>query len=86
MYKQIFTPPVDVNDDIVECLKDDVLMKRSAELTSIMIENKIKINTISAIVKEYITKYIYIKKNAPELLSTFTPKMWWITRGNKKST
>ena len=87
MYKQIFTPPDaetyiegDALEEMREQLKDEVLMSRSIELTKIMLENKMDINTITAIIKEYQTKYIYIKKNAPELVSAFTPQMWWITR------
>jgi len=90
MYKQIFTPPVaktyieDADlEEIKDHLKDDLFMERCAELTSIMLELKININTITAIIKEYQTKYIFIKKNAPELVSEFTPEMWWILRNKK---
>ena len=48
-----------------------------------MLELKININSICGIIKEYQTKYIFIKKNAPELVSEFTPEMWWITRNKK---
>ena len=87
MYKQIFTPPVaktyieDPNlEEIKDHLEDALFMKRCYELTSIMLKNNIYINTINSIIKEYQTKYIYIKKNAPELILAFTPEMWWITR------
>ena len=84
MYKQIFKPPIDTIDtnieDIKDYLKDEMLMSRSVELTKIMIDANININTITAIVKEYQQKYIYIKKNAPELTSAFTPIIWWKTR------
>ena len=91
MYKQIFTPPIAtpiVEDEkyvsagniLKDFIKDEVFMSRSIELTKIMLENKMDLNTIGAIIKEYQTKYIYIKENAPELVSAFTPQMWWITR------
>jgi len=90
MYKQIFTPPVaktyieDADlEEIKDHLKDDLFMKRCSELTSIMLELKININTICGIIKEYQTKYIFIKKNVPELVSEFTPEMWWILRNKK---
>ena len=83
MYKQIFKPPIDTNtniEDIKDYLKDELLMSRSVELTKLMIDANMNINTITAIVKEYQRKYIYIKRNAPELVIAFTPMIWWKTR------
>ena len=56
------------------------MMKRSQELTSRMLDENMNINTITAIIKEYQTKYIYIKKNDPKLAELFTPELWWKTR------
>jgi hypothetical protein len=87
MYKQIFTPPItetyiegEALEEMREQLKDALFMERCTELTYMMLKNKMDINTITAIIKEYQTKYFYIKKNAPKLVSAFTPEMWWKTR------
>ena len=81
MYKQI--TPTFANTDIEEIkeyLNDEVLMSRSIELTKMMLSINMDLNTITAIVKEYQTKYIYIKSCDAKLASLFTPEMWWKTR------
>ena len=69
MYKQIFTPPItetyiegEALEEMREQLKDALFMERCTELTYMMLKNKMDINTITAIIKEYQTKYFYIKR------------------------
>ena len=83
MYKQItptFAPPT--IEDLKDFIEDEVLMSRSIELTKMMLSNNMDLYTIGAIIKEYQTKYIYIKSCDANLASRFTPEMWWRTRQN----
>ncbi len=84
MYKQIIPhipPSLPSTDDYIhQYLQDEVLMNRSAQLTDLMLSNNMNIDRICAIIKEYQTKYIYIKKNDTKLAELFTPEMWWKTR------
>ena len=71
----------DINiEKMKECLKDEFLMKKSQELTAALLDKKMNINTITAVVKEYQTKYLYIKENDPNLAKKYTPELWWKTR------
>lgn len=70
--------------DIQNALKDKFMIKECNEMTRKLLKAKMDINTICAIIKEYQTKYLYIKsEGGEELAKTFTMEMWWRTRVNK---
>ena len=71
------------NVNVNDALKDKFMINECNEFTRIMLKQKININTICGIVKEYQTKYLYIKSNDIQLAQKFTMEMWWNCRGRK---
>ena len=64
----------------MEHIKDKFLINECNVLTRNMLEGGMDINRICLIIKEYQTKYIFIKENDYELAQKFTAEMWWKTR------
>jgi len=69
--------------NIKEAIKDDFMMKECNDFTRKMLEEDMNINTICSIIKEYQTKYLFIKSQDEKLAKQFTMEMWWICRGRK---
>jgi len=60
-------------------LKDKTLMSRSNEMTRMFLENKMEIDRVCMLVKDYQFKYLAIKDEFGEgdILDAFTPEIWW---------
>ena len=60
-------------------LKDKTLMSRSNEMTRKLLENKMDIDRVCILVKDYQFKYLAIKDEFGEgdILHAFTPEIWW---------
>ncbi len=68
---------------IKNAINDKFMMNECNNFTGIMLKNKMDINTICGVVKEYQTKYLFIKSKDVELAQKFTMEMWWNCRGRK---
>ena len=71
-------------EQIKDGLNDKFMMNECNEFLGKMLEANMNINTICGIIKEYQTKYLYIKSQDKELAKQFTMKMWWELRGREK--
>ena len=61
-------------------LKDDFLKNETNNFTRSMLKGGMSINKICMLIKDYINKYNYIKKNmSPEMWNKepFTMKLWY---------
>ena len=63
-------------------INDKFMMEECNKFTRKMLAAKLSINTVCALVKEYQTKYLYIKSQDEELAKTFTLEMWFKLRSN----
>tara|TARA_R100000388_G_C7218884_1_gene147742 strand:- start:77 stop:292 length:216 start_codon:yes stop_codon:yes gene_type:complete len=70
-------------EQIKDGLNDKFMMNECNEFTRKMLEANININTICGIIKEYQTKYLYIKSQDKELAKQFTIEMWWKLRARE---
>ena len=68
---------------IKDAIKDDFMMNECNNFTRTMLKDGMSINTICGVIKEYQTKYLYIKSQDEKLAQQFTMEMWWICRGRK---
>ena len=66
---------------IQQNLADKTLIDYSNTLTTILLQNGLKIDTVCLCVKEYQRKYVHIREEgaSPELLKAYTPEKWWRT-------
>ena len=71
-----------IQDKIEDYFSDTFLMDECQRFTNGMIEAGMNTNTICAIMKEYQTKYLFIKKHDEKLSKTFIAEMWWKLRNN----
>ena len=73
-----------INDrlnDLDDAINDEFMMRECRKLTEKMLEAGMNINTVCSIIKEYQTKYLYIKSKDTDLAKKFTMEMWWNCRG-----
>tara|TARA_R110000751_G_C13703719_1_gene473639 strand:- start:768 stop:1031 length:264 start_codon:yes stop_codon:yes gene_type:complete len=68
---------------IKDGINDKFMMNECSELTGVMLNVGMDINKVCGIIKEYQTKYLFIKSQDEDLAKLFTWKMWWKTRGNE---
>jgi len=61
-------------------LDDDFFTEQSMKMTSLLLEQKLDIDTIALCVKDYTKKYLHIKKSVPSMANEFTCIMWWKTQ------
>ena len=73
-----------LSDTQKSLLNDEFFKKESSTLTAMMLDQKMDINDVTAIVKEYTVKYACIKENDLVLASKYTAEMWWKTRDNTR--
>ena len=64
----------------MEHINDKFMMNECNVFTRKMIEAGMDINRVCVIIKEYQTKYIFIKGNYFKLSQRFTVEMWLKTR------
>jgi hypothetical protein len=68
------------NKQMKDAINDKFMIEECNKFTRKMLEAKMSINTICALVKEYQTKYLYIKSQDEELANRFTLEMWFKLR------
>ena len=71
------------DEQINDALKDKFMTEECNKFTRFSLENGIKIDTICALVKEYQTKYLYIKSFDEKLAREFDMKKWWKLRNKQ---
>ena len=64
----------------MEHINDKFLIDECNLFTRKLLEVGMDINRVCLIIKEYQTKYIFIKENNFDLSQLFTAEMWWKTR------
>ena len=64
-------------EEIYDMLMDNLLLERCKNFTRKMLEMNVDINKITNWVKDYIRKYLYLKKNHYGNHKTFTFEMWF---------
>ena len=64
----------------MEHINDKFMMNECNLFTRKMLEAGMDINRVCLIIKEYQTKYIFIKENDFKLSQQFTFEKWWKTR------
>jgi hypothetical protein len=63
--------------DIQDARKDAVLMERSTEITSILIDGGgFTLDKIAELVKDFQRKYLAIKNTSLAMAKEFTPDVW----------
>ena len=65
------------NTQIKELLKDELLIKRCNDFTHKALSNGMNIDRVCMLVKDYQTKYIYIKEQDENLIEDFTFEFWY---------
>jgi hypothetical protein len=78
-----------MSNNINKLVKDDFLKNETNNFTRNMLKKKMSLNKICFFLKDYITKYNYIKENTSKEMwekEPFTMKLWWESgqRGGNK--
>jgi hypothetical protein len=68
------------HEELDDAINDTFMVEECSKFTGKMLENKIKMDTICALIKEYQTKYLYIKSQNENFAQKFTVEMWWRCR------
>ena len=78
-YKILNMQPL-THEELDDAINDTFMVEECSKFTGKMLENKIKMDTICALIKEYQTKYLYIKSQNENFAQKFTVEMWWRCR------
>ena len=72
------------HEKLNDAIKDKFMMEECNKFTRSMLEIGMKIDTVCALIKEYQTKYLYIKSFDEKLARQFDMKMWWKLRNEEE--